>query len=63
MKFFCSLWSPLSKKHKISVYNFQMYLMAHLKALGILKWNMGSDIKRHVVQKTVMILIAVGADH
>jgi hypothetical protein len=41
----------------------QMNLMAHLKALCILRWNMGSDIKRHDVQKTVMVLIAVAADH
>ena len=41
----------------------QMNLMAHLKALCILRWNMGSDIKRHDVLKTVMVLIAVAADH
>ena len=47
MKIFCSLWSPLSKKHKISLSYFQMCLMARLKALGILRWNLGSDIKLH----------------
>ena len=41
----------------------QMNLMARLKALCILRWNMGSDIKRHEVQKTVMVLIAVAADY
>ena len=41
----------------------QMNLIAHLKALCILRWNMGSDIKRHDVLKTVMVLIAVAADH
>ena len=35
--------------------------MACLKALCILRWNMGSDIKRHDVLKTVMVLIAVAA--
>ena len=40
----------------------QMNLMAHLKALCILRWNMGSDIKRHDVLKTVMVLIAVATE-
>ena len=41
----------------------QMNLMARLKALCILRWNMGSDFKRHEVQKTAMVLIAVAPDH
>jgi len=36
--------------------------MACLTALGILRSNMGSDIKRHEVQTSVMVLIAVAAD-
>ena len=59
MKIFCSLWSPLSKKHKISVYNFQMCLMARLKALGILRWNLGSDIEIHDLRSSAMVLIDV----
>ena len=51
---------PLSKKYKISVYNFQMYLMAHLKALGILRWNLGSDIEIHDLRSSAMVLIDVG---
>ena len=31
----------------------------HLKALGILRWNMGSDIKRHEIQSRAMVLIDV----
>ncbi len=61
MKFFGSLWSPLSKKHKISLYNFQMCLMARLKALGILRWNLGSDIKIHDLRSSAMVLIDVTA--
>ena len=59
MKIFCSLWSPLSKKHKISLYNFQMCLMARLKALGILRWNLGSDIEIHDLRSSAMVLIDV----
>ena len=36
--------------------------MAALKAFGILMWNMGSDIKRHEVQSSMIVLIAVAAD-
>ena len=49
--------SPLSKKHKISLSYFQMCLMARLKALGILRWNLGSDIKLHDLQSSAMVLI------
>ena len=59
MKFFCSLWSPLSKKHKISLYNFQMCLMARLKALGTLRWNLGSDIEIRDLRSSAMVLIDV----
>ena len=59
MKIFYSLWAPLSKKHKISLYNFQMCLMARLKALGILRWNLGSDIKLHDHRSSVIVLIDV----
>ena len=58
MKIFCSLW-PLLKKHKISLYNFQMCLMARLKALGILRWNLGSDIEIHDLRSSAMVLIDV----
>ena len=51
--------SPLSKKHKISVSYFQMCLMARLKALGILRWNLGSDIKLSDLRSSVMVLIDV----
>ena len=51
--------SPLSKKHKISLSYFQMCLMARLKALGILRWNLGSDIKLHDLQSSAMVLIDV----
>ena len=50
---------PLSKKHKISVYNFQLCLMSRLKALGILRWNLGSDIKLHDIWSSAMVLIDV----
>ena len=60
MKIFCSLWSPLSKKHKISLSYFQMCLMARLKALGILRWNLGSDIKLFDLRSSAMVLINVG---
>ena len=59
MKFFCSPWSPLLKKHKISLYNFQMCLMARLKALDILRWNLCSDIKLHDLESSEMVLINV----
>ena len=36
--------------------------MAALKAFGILMWNMGSDIKRHEVQSSMIVLITVAAD-
>ena len=36
--------------------------MAALKTLGILMWNIGSDIKRHEVQSSMIVLIAVAAD-
>ena len=36
--------------------------MAALKNLGILMWNIGSDIKRHEVQSSMIVLIAVAAD-
>ena len=38
--------------------------MAALKAFGILMWNMGSDIKRHEAQSSmiVVVLIPVAAD-
>ena len=51
--------SPLSKKHKISLSYFQMCLMARLKALGILRWNLGSDIKLHDLRSSAMVLINV----
>ena len=41
---------------------FPYFQMACLTALGILRWNMGSDTKRHEVQSSVMVLIAVEAD-
>ena len=50
---------PPVKKHKISPYNFQMCLMACLKALGILRWNLGSDIKIHDLRSSAMVLIDV----
>ena len=37
-----------------------MCLMACLKALGILRWNLGSDIKLHELQSSAMVLIDVG---
>ena len=52
-------WSPLLKKHKISLSYFQMCLMARLKALGILRWNLGSDIKIHDLRSSAMVLIDV----
>ena len=55
--------SPLSKKHKISLYYFQMCVMARLKALGILRWNLGSDIKIHDLQSSAMGLINVITPH
>ena len=36
--------------------------MAALKALGILRCNIGSDIKRHEVLSKMIVLIAVAAD-
>ena len=39
--------------------NLRKSYRAHLKALGILRWNMGSDIKIHEVQSSAMILIDV----
>ena len=36
--------------------------MAALKGLGFLRWNMGSYMKRHEVQISVIVLIAVAAD-
>ena len=33
--------------------------MARLKALGILKWNVGSDVKLHELQSSAMVLIDV----
>ena len=47
------------KKYKISLSYFQMCLMARLKALGILRWNLGSDIEIHDLQSSVMVLIDV----
>ena len=41
---------------------FESKGMAALKALGILRWNMGLDIKRHEVQSSMTVLIAVAAD-
>ncbi len=41
---------------------FESEGMAALKALGILRWNIGSDIKRHEVQSSMIVLIAVAAD-
>ena len=36
--------------------------VADLKTVGILIWNIGSDIKRHEVQSSMIVLIAVAAD-
>ena len=46
--------------HKNIIPYFQMCLMAHLKALGILRWNLGSDIKLHDLRSSAMVLIDVG---
>ena len=54
---------PVEKEHKNCVPYFQMCLMARLKALGILRWNMGSDMKIHEVQSSTMVLIDVVTNH
>ena len=50
---------PCGKKQKNSLYYFQMCLMARLKALGILRWSLGSDIKLSDLRSSVMVLIDV----
>ncbi len=52
-------WGPPDMKHKISLSYFQMCLMARLKALGIQRWNLGSDIKIHDLRSSAMVLIDV----
>ena len=54
---------PIEKKHKISLSYFQMCLMARLKALGILRWNLGSDIKLHDLRSSAMVLIDVSSHY
>ena len=56
--------SPYSTSgyQRLSKQPFPYFQMARLTALGILRWNMGSDIKWHVAQKSVMVFIAVAAD-
>ena len=59
-------WSHTSGYQGLSKQTFtylQMNFKARLKAVCILRLNMGSDIKGHDVLKTVMVLIAVAADH
>jgi len=36
--------------------------MARLNALGILRWNLGSDIKIHDLRSSAMVLIDVHTD-
>ena len=57
-KFFFPLFHPV-EKHENFVPYFQMCLMARLKALGILRWNLGSDFKTHDLRSSAMVLIDV----
>ena len=59
MKFFGSLWSSLSKKHEKIIPYFQMCLMARLKALTNMRWNLGSDIILNELRSSAMVLIDV----
>ena len=54
-----SLWI----KHDNCAPYFQMYLMGHLKALGIPMWNMGTDIKIHEARSSARVLIDVGGQY
>ena len=44
---------------KVRVSHFQMCLLARLKALCILRLNLGSDIKLHDLRSSAMVLIDV----
>ncbi len=50
---------PTVQKNKKNFPYFHMCLMAHLKALAILRWNLGADIKLHEFQSSAMVLIDV----